>query len=198
MNELIYNYWGKARPSVAIGAQYHLLPYHCLDVAAVGVTYLKRSNSVRLWLRREFGFRTEKSLFGWFAFWLAVHDLGKFSEAFQSQRGDLFSLMRGREPNAAKPYRVRHDTLGLLVWKEVVSKLVISKQWFGPQTEDYLDGLDAWARAVTGHHGQPPEEGGSFGQHFDQQYDGQAIREFTDEVKDLFLLEQHIGLDPEQ
>jgi len=29
-------YWGKARPTNEHGAEYHLLPYHCLDVAAVG------------------------------------------------------------------------------------------------------------------------------------------------------------------
>ena len=35
-NEATYwRYWGKARPANEHGAQYHLLPYHCLDVAAV-------------------------------------------------------------------------------------------------------------------------------------------------------------------
>ena len=31
-NNLIYRYWGKAGKD----GSYHLLPYHCLDVAAVG------------------------------------------------------------------------------------------------------------------------------------------------------------------
>ena len=31
-NELIYKYWGKADKD----GKYHLLVYHCLDVAAVG------------------------------------------------------------------------------------------------------------------------------------------------------------------
>ncbi len=38
MNQaLYYRYWGKARPDAenAGGPAYHLLPYHCLDVAAV-------------------------------------------------------------------------------------------------------------------------------------------------------------------
>ncbi len=30
---LYFKYWGKAEKD---GAGYHLLPYHCLDVAAVG------------------------------------------------------------------------------------------------------------------------------------------------------------------
>jgi CRISPR-associated endonuclease/helicase Cas3 len=198
MSGLIFKYWGKAKPGDIDGARCHLLPYHCLDVAAVGVTYLKRSNSMRQWLQRAFEFPTEEALLGWFAFWLALHDLGKFSEAFQSQREDIFSLMRERTPNAAKVYRVRHDTLGMLVWKDFVSRFVANRQWFGSQTDDYLDGLDAWARAVTGHHGQPPEEGGFWGQHFDQSSDGQAVEEFVDDVRAIFLPELRIYLDPER
>ncbi|MBN1577058.1 MAG: hypothetical protein JW913_10925 [Chitinispirillaceae bacterium] len=34
---LYYKYWGKARKRVdGAGYDYHLLVYHCLDVAAVG------------------------------------------------------------------------------------------------------------------------------------------------------------------
>ncbi len=37
MNEKgYYKYWGKARRSEDGKWEYHLLPYHCLDVAAVG------------------------------------------------------------------------------------------------------------------------------------------------------------------
>jgi len=32
---LYYKYWGKAKSDNESGASYHLLPYHCLDVAAV-------------------------------------------------------------------------------------------------------------------------------------------------------------------
>ncbi|QXP87028.1 HD domain-containing protein [Methylococcus capsulatus] len=31
-----FRYWSKARKEGEPGAPYHLLPYHCLDVAAVG------------------------------------------------------------------------------------------------------------------------------------------------------------------
>lgn len=30
-----FRYWGKARKECEEGVPYHLLPYHCLDVAAV-------------------------------------------------------------------------------------------------------------------------------------------------------------------
>jgi len=35
--DIIYRYWGKARSGDETGPEYHLLPYHCLDVAAVGL-----------------------------------------------------------------------------------------------------------------------------------------------------------------
>ena len=45
----------------------------------------------------SFGLGLEgESLDGWVAFWLTMHDLGKFSEAFQSQRADVFLQLRGR------------------------------------------------------------------------------------------------------
>ncbi|MEW6095573.1 MAG: HD domain-containing protein [bacterium] len=37
----IYRYWGKASSSEESKPAYHLLPYHCLDVAAVGWVWLK-------------------------------------------------------------------------------------------------------------------------------------------------------------
>ena len=38
----IYRCWGKARPDEQGGPQYHLLSYHCLDVAATGRVLLQR------------------------------------------------------------------------------------------------------------------------------------------------------------
>jgi hypothetical protein len=35
--DIIYRYWGKTRPDEGKDPAYHLLPYHFLDVAAVGV-----------------------------------------------------------------------------------------------------------------------------------------------------------------
>jgi CRISPR-associated endonuclease/helicase Cas3 len=40
---LYYQYWGKT----AEGGGYHLLPYHCLDVAAVGEVFLRNNTQVR-------------------------------------------------------------------------------------------------------------------------------------------------------
>jgi hypothetical protein len=41
---LYYQYWGKT----AEGGGYHLLPCHCLDVAAVGEVFLRRNGRFRV------------------------------------------------------------------------------------------------------------------------------------------------------
>lgn len=181
-----WNYWGKARPTADASAAFHRLPYHCLDVAAVGSAYLSSTPSLRGWLARELGAANEDDLVSWTSFWLCLHDLGKFSEAFQGQRDDLFNALRGRAPRM--PYKERHDTLGWVVWRELLEPRAVDEAWLGPQTEDRLQGLDAWVRAVTGHHGQPPKsDRTSFDHHFDKAHDGPAIVEFVRDTKALLL-----------
>ncbi len=95
MDSSIYHYWGKARPDTVDGLVCHLLPYHCLDVAAVGVEYLRRSPHLLRMFSDAMHCSNEEFL-SWAAFWLSLHDLGKFSEAFQSQRPELFERWHGR------------------------------------------------------------------------------------------------------
>ncbi len=180
-----FGYWGKARPGET-GASCHLLPYHSLDVAAVGVAALQRLPALRMLFCQELGL-APAALESWVAFWLTLHDLGKFAESFQSQCPEVFEPLRGRPPNPAKPYTLRHDSLGMLFWKDVLRDRVIDDAWFGHRSEDLADGLDAWARACTGHHGQPPTEGGYWGQHFDPQQDRAAALAFVDAMRQQFL-----------
>ena len=44
-----------------------------------------------------------------------------------------------------------------------------------------------WARAVTGHHGQPPKENDDWKQHFDRHPDCAATLAFVDEALRMFL-----------
>ena len=44
---LYFRYWGKADPNYPGTPKWHPLAYHCLDVAAVGIEYLRRTPSVR-------------------------------------------------------------------------------------------------------------------------------------------------------
>ncbi|MBP8214350.1 MAG: CRISPR-associated helicase Cas3' [Propionivibrio sp.] len=189
MNESGYfSYWGKAKPASEETAQYHLLPYHCLDVAAVAYAYLVRNPAFRQQLMAVIETDDDEQLKHWLSFWVALHDLGKYSEAFQGQRPDLFASLRGRAPNAAKSYRLRHDSLGMLYWREVLSQVAADQCWFGANTGSILDGLDCWARAVTGHHGQPPEASSDYWTlHFDKRDDRDAIAGFVCELQNLFF-----------
>ncbi|MDX1653597.1 MAG: CRISPR-associated helicase Cas3' [Candidatus Competibacteraceae bacterium] len=145
----LFQYWGKTRPA------YHPLPYHCLDVAATGRIYLERHHRLRRFLSGQLGL-DEQAFLDWFTFFLALHDLGKFAETFQGQRPELLQALQGRKVERASP--IRHDSLGYAAWRECVVPW-LEQQSDGDELEEgVLDGLDAWARAVTGHHGSPPRE----------------------------------------
>ncbi|MGB0955905.1 MAG: CRISPR-associated helicase Cas3' [Panacagrimonas sp.] len=181
------NYWGKAHPPSGSAAEFHVLEYHCLDVAAVGVEYLRRAPRLVAFLAAQLDLGRPDLLESWLALWLALHDLGKFSEAFQSQKPELFQALRGRAPEAAKPYRIRHDSLGFLYWSKSLSIQLEEQQWLGPESACFQYGLDCWAQAVTGHHGRPPEEKEEYlGHHFCKEDHG-AIAEFVTQVRELFL-----------
>lgn len=154
-----FRYWGKAKPPEQNGALYHLLPFHCLDVAAVGIAYLKKSSSL-LTSCSQLLKCTEQEFLSWSAFFLALHDLGKFSEAFQSQRPDLIQLLQSRGPNLSKQYSERHDSLGFWLWDDdLIAEVLLT---IGIEnTRKTQRGMKRWLMAVTGHHGMPPKPTGN-------------------------------------
>ncbi len=163
MGRSYYNYWGKTANNDSDGPVCHLLPYHCLDVAAVGSVLLKKD---------PFLFRRLSDILGpiaehftsWFLFFLACHDLGKFAEGFQNLRPDLFQLLRGRY--STKGYAVRHDSLGYALWRDQLWDRAWQQGWLGMAGVDsekrrWGSIFDSIARSVTGHHGVPPSSKGA-------------------------------------
>lgn len=184
-----FGYWGKARP-LEVGDDYHLLPYHCLDVAAAGITLIKRSPALRRLFAEALVLDADDPLYAWFAFCLAIHDLGKFAESFQGQRADLVRMLQGREPDPGKQYGVRHDTLGWLIWTDRLAEIAVDEAWFGPRTEETLDGVEWWFRASMGHHGLPPASGaGKWSSHFTAN-DLRVLQGFLAELRSLFPLHE--------
>ncbi|MCL5974966.1 MAG: CRISPR-associated helicase Cas3' [Gammaproteobacteria bacterium] len=183
-----FRYWGKAKRDLEHdGPDYHLLPYHCLDVAAVGIEYLSQSDALTTFFCEQLNCSKEDWL-NWAGFWLALHDLGKFSEAFQSQKTELFQNLQGRNPNQEKLYSERHDSLGQWYWNDRLVDQAMEDGWFiGAQQSS----LDYWMRAVTGHHGQPPKAAQSNypSDDYFSKKDRKAIQAFTEELKTLFLTE---------
>lgn len=180
-------YWGKATPDDN-GSSFHRLAYHSLDVAAVGVAFLDRSPAICTFFMNALQIESKSVLQSWLGFFLALHDLGKFSEAFQSQLPEIFERLRGRLPDPGKPYSVRHDSLGWMIWEGHLETIAIENQWFGDDSESATYGVAWWIRACTGHHGQPPRSAGAghWRQHFSAHEDAPAIKAYIDELFDLF------------
>ncbi len=145
-----HRYWGKAAKLDEAGSpDYHLLPYHCLDVAAVGFLLLDPSSSRNahiaqqlkvdpIWLQR------------WFAFCLSLHDLGKFCRSFQNLAPNLSPAL---VPAAGCANSVRHDSLGIGMWQNVLIQR--TSDLFHSTNSKTITG---WLEVVFGHHGHPPNQ----------------------------------------
>jgi len=185
--ENIYRYWGKY--DTQNGLAWHLLVYHCLDVAAVGQELLRRDPQL---FRKTVGavpLRAEY-LCSLITFFLAIHDIGKFSGRFQALNDTLQSRLQGTA--CRMPYSHHHTTMGMLVFMRGVLPCVLDEGWFGTDPdEDPIDLEDLflpWIRAVTGHHGKPVSNSGTFSDLFSPS-DREAACEFARICSEMFLTE---------
>lgn len=183
-----FQYWGKAQPRSEAGSAWHLLPFHALDVAAVGYELLARQPALRGALSQACGL-DDAALQQWMPFFLALHDLGKFSEGFQKKRADIFEILAGRTPR--KPDDLRHDSMGYLLWIEFLQDRFLEA---GTPDGDSVGDLLAWGEAfgwwmltVTGHHGQPPALPSKRVRHYFSREDLEAASAFLVACTDLFL-----------
>ena len=145
----ILRYWGKAKPQMGNGPQWHPLVYHCLDVAACGRRLLE-ADFMRRQRLATLSNLDEEGLLAWLSFLLALHDVGKFSDGFQNLRPDLFRALQGRDTRVL--YDERHDTLGWLFAEGNLSTIFANDD-----PADLWDLLVPWMSAVSGHHGRPPK-----------------------------------------
>jgi CRISPR-associated endonuclease/helicase Cas3 len=142
-------FWGKAQPLGADGPGYHPLPYHALDVAAVGKVWCELDSRLTHWFAGLLGLASDH-VSGLIAPLLALHDIGKFAAGFQSKVPEHFpSAVFGRTPNQSVA-GFRHDDAGYRFIMEQFPKAFA--HW---DVEDSVAVLPLMA-AVTGHHGAPP------------------------------------------
>lgn len=162
--EIYFRYWGKAKPSGS-GDEFadpcHLLPFHSLDVAAVGFCLFSPELPRNQALARSLEL-SPKQLQSIFTFSLALHDLGKFARAFQGLASPGLDSLVAPDPTIA--YTKRHDMLGMLFWKRVVSeRLGDGQSWHWPSAQapgrHGWRALDSLLGAAFGHHGKPVESG---------------------------------------
>jgi len=201
-NNLIYRYWGKAEK--ASGKEipdYHLLVYHCLDVAAVGKILLGKNPFLLKQLSGLSGIE-ETTLKTILLFFLALHDLGKFSESFQYVVPNLFKKLQGKTKSQKQPYSRKnfgHDSIGFLLWKKCVFKQfieqIVQKHEQDSDENDWWDLLKWFMEASNGHHGLPVNQSNKLLADYFDDADQQAVFEFVEDMTNLFSLEEVFRID---
>ena len=187
----LLNYWGKAKDSDE-GPNWHPLVYHSLDVASVGDVYLNKHQEFLRFISNEINV-TPSTAQNWIRYLLLIHDLGKFSRAFQGQKPDLIKEITGASPPPTS-YEIRHDTLGFMAWSNWgMGEDFMFNLPEGLKERKWSQHWSYWVRASCGHHGMPPEENLtdqlSMALHFSGE-DEINIKRYLNEIKNLFEPEE--------
>lgn len=156
-----YRYWGKTDRTDDERTRCHLLAYHCLDVAAVGRRLLERDPVLRDRLASMVGLSAD-DLIPIATFFLAVHDLGKFSDRFQGLSPCVMQRLSCRDGGRAYLPTKHHSTMGYVLWESDVWPRCEEHAGVATQVPANTSRLPRkkwryWFSAVTGHHGTPPD-----------------------------------------
>ena len=144
-------YWTKTH-GAEDAVPFHLLVYHSLDVAAVGRFLPSAYPHLFTELSRQIGL--ELSLLkNVFTHLLLMHDVGKFSSAFQALNRALFRRLFGADKKV-RSYDERHDTLGFLLWRESLHRQI---ERYSPELASIVK---QFACSAFGHHACSPHTRG--------------------------------------
>ena len=154
-----WRYLGKANQQDGEKTEYHLLVYHCLDVAAVGAELLRQDSSAMLTDLSELLDIPADQLGPFLIFLLALHDLGKFSAAFQHV--PVFAdFKHGLQPPtyAYKADTYRHDRLGIYLVDRMFGQSLLNIPEWQTDSRTVRTGTKTLKQlfdVVLGHHGKP-------------------------------------------
>jgi len=161
-----YWYWGKAQKSPR-GEEgvpdYHLLPYHCLDVAAVADAWWQQSLTIRQRFTGIAGLNEQQTR-AWILFFIALHDYGKFDLRFQCKANKAWqavnrslSLKTGDlTQSVIKKYR--HGPAGLYWFYQDLKERFYCGDSFYAEDNDDWEAWYSWLAPVVGHHGIVPDD----------------------------------------
>jgi len=184
-----FRYWGKSprenEPWIT-----HLLPYHALDVAAVGSVILGRDALLRERMAGVLQVSSDQ-LTPLICFLLATHDIGKFSTpAFQLKNPRASASLQGIEGDCIPGH---HSDLGFALWNEILWDRVVEKNLIRLDgdfdSDEWQDVLFPLLKAVCGHHGTPPAGDVS---HFRRSFlpaDIEAAETFVQDCASLFFVD---------
>lgn len=167
METAYWRYWGKSvvalPPTKETYPGWHLLAWHCLDVAAVACAWWDASRSIRRSFATALGVdgndeQAMTKLKAWVSFFVALHDLGKFDVRFQAKASEVAAVLwpelahtlPGIPPNDRQHY---DHGIGGYCWFSVEAHSYLGIE----DEDDYLDAMDYWApwlAIVAGHHGE--------------------------------------------
>ncbi|WP_347985726.1 CRISPR-associated helicase/endonuclease Cas3 [Methylomonas sp. AM2-LC] len=164
MNPQYYRYWGKAHADQEQGPAYHLLPYHCLDVAAVADVWWKQSFNIR---RSFIGIAglNEKQARAWLLFFVTLHDYGKFDLRFQRKAPEVWEVVNTEvssmpiQLNGLSIKEYYHGPAGLYWFYQDLKERFSSGEgdFCFDDNEDWLAWY-SWLAPVVGHHGAIPQD----------------------------------------
>lgn len=187
---LYYQYWGKASKE---DNSYHLLPYHCLDVAAVASEWWQYSPTIRNSFIQSTGLSEEKTR-AWVLFFIALHDLGKLDMRFQMKVPRLSPYEDKNLKVNCKDYY--HGEQGYYwYFREAIEYGFFVIEEYG-EIEDV--GGESWMAATAGHHGEIPltveEDSLTFPIPEIQKQDQQTRKQWLTDLQKLFLQPVGLGL----
>ena len=156
-----YKYWGKAKKEQdQEGNGYHLLPYHCLDVAAVADVWLSESRTLLHQISHHLNSTPEQAR-NITLFFVLLHDLGKFDARFQNFREDIRQQLQGDQWEVdPDPVYYSHGSCGYKQFCEMFDTNEAMKavaghhgycdtsfEYYDPDADDELRELDEQARS---------------------------------------------------
>lgn len=183
-------YWGKADSNTPQGPPFHLLPWHCLDVAAVAWHLFNPSRPLIHDLSQILRIPVEP-LRKLLCALVAMHDLGKFAAAFQNlfdieMRPKPCHLISHTSHAAYDGKKHRHDMLGWCFFYAAQEKGLLHTTNNQQSVRITTSTLARWFDVVFGHHGQPTQHDRSATRRFCHPNDIQAALEWIHDIWSFF------------
>jgi len=162
--KLYYKYWGKATLDDEQGNSHHLLPYHCLDVAAVADVWWQQSRDISRCFMEIAGLNAKQTR-AWLLFFIALHDYGKFDlrfqrkalEAWKAVNAELSAIPTQLNGQSIKEYN--HGSAGLYwFYQDLKERFSSGEDDFYTDDNDDWAAWCSWLAPVVGHHGVVPQD----------------------------------------
>jgi CRISPR-associated endonuclease/helicase Cas3 len=204
-----WHYWGKSSPALPPRKEccpgWHLLVWHCLDVAAAACVWWDSSSSVQRAFAAAFGVNIHDSqamakLKAWVLFFIALHDLGKFDFRFQRKAWPVAEILW---PELARNARKipeedwKHFDHGLEGYRWFRGELDSLIEIDGEDDDEIWEWWRTWMAAVAGHHGEIISDNNLPDQmdfHGLEKQDASARKAWFLELEALFLVPTGLSL----